>query len=47
MMKSDISRKSYEEEWREADRKRIEMEMKKEKREMESEELMERIDDNK
>jgi hypothetical protein len=46
MLQRDLSRQRCETEWREADRKRIEMELQKAKRDMESEDLLDRIADN-
>jgi hypothetical protein len=46
MLQRDLSRQRSEAEWREADRKRIEMELQQAKRDMESEDLLDRIADN-
>jgi hypothetical protein len=46
MLQRDLSRQRSEVEWREADRKRIEMELQQAKRDMESEDLLDRIADN-
>jgi len=46
MLQRDLSRQRSEAEWREADKKRIEMELQQAKRDMESEDLLDRIADN-
>jgi hypothetical protein len=46
MLQRDPVRQRSEAEWREADRKRIEIELQQAKRDMESEDLLDRIADN-
>jgi hypothetical protein len=46
MLQRDLTRQRSETEWREAERKRIEMELQQAKHDMESEDLLDRIADN-
>jgi hypothetical protein len=46
MLQRDPTRQRSETEWREAERKRIEMELQQAKHDMESEDLLDRIADN-
>lgn len=46
MLQRDLTRQRSETEWREAEKKRIEMELQQAKHDMESEDLLDRIADN-